>query len=302
MIGTGPVDGRRLRLICVHTMKHGLRSGSGLVYSLLALFFGLIVANAVISPFEMMVRQAGGADPEQVEQGVIQFARPIVEWAIVRGDTDDVPEAVSGWVDYLLDGRPALLSAMFFVLLFGTPLLIPYGGFNQTSGDIGNRGLRYLLLRTERANIYYGRLLATMIMAAGVQILVIGTIALYMGLKVNIYDGSAIATWSLQGLFALVVVTLPYVAVCAWISASNDSPMVSLVVSNAVIGGVLLAAFLLQLKWDGGHWLGWLLPWGVQKQLFRPELSVVLFSAGACMLYTVFYAWLGARKFAARDL
>jgi hypothetical protein len=296
----------RLRLICVHTMKHALRSGSGLVYSLLALFFGLIVANAVISPFEMMVRQAelaGQADAAaEVEQGITNFARPIVEWAIVRGNTDDVTPATSEWVDFLLDGRPAMLSAMFFVLLFGTPLLIPYGGFNQTSGDIGNRGLRYLLLRTERANIYYGRLFATMIMAAGVQVLVIGTIALYMGLKVQIYDGAAIATWSLQALFALVIVTLPYVAVCAWLSASNDSPMVSLVVSNAVIGGVLLGAFLLQLRWDGGHWVAWLLPWGVQKQLFRPELSVVLLAAGACMLYTVFYAWLGARKFAARDL
>lgn len=296
------LDGRQLRLICVHTMRHSLRSGSGLVYFVLAMFFGLIVANAVISPFEIIVRQNEQVGAAEVEQGITQFARPIVEWAITRGKKEDVDDATTAWVDYLLNGRPALLSAIFFILLFGMPLLIPYGGFNQTSGDIGNRGLRYLLLRTRRANIYWGRLLATMIMAVVVQILVIGTIGLYLGLKVKLYDGSDIATWSLQGLFALSIVTLPYVAVCGWLSASNDSPMTSLVVSNAVIGGVLLAGFLAQLRWDAGHWIAWLLPWGVQKQLFRPELTAVLLAGGACLLYTVFYAWLGARKFVTRDL
>ena len=44
--------------------------------------------------------------------------------------------------------------------------------------------------------------------------------------------------WSLQGLFALIAISLPYVALCAWFSAANDSPMVSLVICNLVIGGV----------------------------------------------------------------
>jgi len=295
----GDIDTRQLGLVCAHTMRHSLRSGSGLVYFLLALFFGLIVANMIISPFELVVQRSGEATPAQVEQSIIQVARPVVEWAIAP---DDPGPDTTAWVDFLVDGRPALLSAIFFILLFGTPLLIPFGGFNQTSGDIGNRGLRYLLLRTARSNIYWGRLLATIILAVGAQVLVIATIALYLGLKVRIYDGMAITTWSLQGLYALSILTLPYVAVCAWLSAANDSPMTSLVVSNAVIGGVLLVAFVAQFQWDGGHWIAWLLPWGVQKQLFRPELLRVLLAGGACLLYTAFYAWLGARRFRTRDL
>jgi hypothetical protein len=293
------VNARQLRLICWHDLRHALRSGSGLVYLLLALFFGLIVANAVITPFELALSQSGQANPALLEQGLVNLARPVVEWAIGGGDVDADTRV---WVQYLLQDRPALLSAIFFILLFGTPLLIPFGGFNQTSGDIGNRGLRYLLLRTERANIYYGRLISTMVLAVSVQILVIVIIAAYLSVKVQIYDGIAITAWSLQGLFALSVLSLPYIAVCAWISASNDSPMTSLVVSNAVIGGVLLAAFLVELRWDYGHWIAWLLPWGVQKQLFNPEMSTVLLAAGACLLYTVVFAWLGARKFDARDL
>jgi hypothetical protein len=294
------VNLRQLKLICVNDLRNALRSGSGLVYFVLALFFGLIVANAVISPFELLAAQNENITPAEVERNVIAFARPIVEWALTRGA--NVSQETIDWVNYLMQERPAMLSAIFFILLFGTPLLIPFGGFNQTAGDIGNRGLRYLLLRTERSNIYFGRLISTMILAICVQILVIAIISSYLSFKVQIYDGMSIFSWSLQGLIVLSVLTLPYIAVCAWISASNDSPMVSLVVANVAIGGVLLAAFLAQLQWDYGRWIAWLMPWGIQKNLFRPELSTVLVAIVVCLLYTVVFAWLGARKFATRDL
>lgn len=294
------VNMRQLKLICMNDLRNALRSGSGLVYFVLALFFGLIVANAIISPFELLAAQNENISPAEVERNVISFARPIIEWALTRGES--VSQETVNWVNFLMQERPAMLSAIFFILLFGTPLLIPFGGFNQTSGDIGNRGLRYLLLRTERSNIYFGRLISTMILAICVQILVIAIISSYLSFKVQIYDGMSIFSWSLQGLIVLSVLTLPYIAVCAWISASNDSPMVSLVVANIAIGGVLLAAFLAQLQWDYGHWIAWLMPWGIQKNLFRPELSTVLVAIVVCLLYTVVFAWLGARKFATRDL
>jgi ABC-type transport system involved in multi-copper enzyme maturation permease subunit len=294
------INPRQLRLICANDLRNALRSGSGLVYFVLALFFGLIVANAVISPFELLVAQSQSISPADFERSIIQFARPVVEWALAGGDT--VSPDTARWVNFLLQDRPALLSAIFFILLFGTPLLIPMGAFNQTAGDIGNRGLRYLLLRTERSNIFFGRLISTMILAVAVQIIVIAIVAAYLAFKVELYDVASIAGWSLQGLIVLSVLTLPYIAICAWISASNDSPMASLVISNLAIGGVLLAAFVAGLKWDYGQAIAWLMPWGIQKNLFRPELSNVIVTIIVCLLYTAIFAWLGARKFSTRDL
>lgn len=293
------VNSYQLRLICRHSIVNALRSGSGLIFLLLALFFGLMAANVVISPFEFFASQRAQMSPAMVEQSLVTVARPFIEWAIGR---DEVDINTVAWVDFLLRERPALLSAIFVILLIGTPLLIPFGGFNQTSADIGNRGLRFLLLRTERANIYYGRLLATMIIAIGVQVVVIAIVALYLSLKLQIYDGAAILGWSLHGLFALSVLSLPYVAICAWLSASTDSPLLSLILSTAVIGGVLLGAVIAEARFAGGGLLAWLLPWGVQHHLFRPELHIVALTAGACLLYTAGFAWLGARKFDRRDL
>lgn len=306
------IDLRQMGLVCRYSLRHTLRSGAGLVFILLALFFSLIAAHLIISPFELIVAQSAKigpvADSSTVEQQVVGLARPAVEWVLSPRPVDD-PEAqkkaeerTKEWVDFVLDERPALLSAVLFIMMFGMPLLIPFGAFNQTSGDIGNRGLRYLLLRTDRANIYYGRLLATLILTVAVQVLAVATIALYLGLKVQIYDGTAILTWSLQGLFALIAISLPYVAVCAWFSAANDSPMVSLVICNLVIGGVVLAAYIGARAWEPAYLVNYLLPWGIQNRLLAPGVGSVLLTAAGCQIYTVVFAWLGARKFQTRDL
>jgi hypothetical protein len=306
------IDARQLRLISAHALRHTMRSGSGLVFVLLALFFGLIAAQAVIAPVEAIATQGenfgitGGN--AQVEKQIVVFARPVVTWALSPPESDD-PAAqraaevrTERWVNFVLDERPALLSAILFIMVFGMPLLIGFGAFNQTAGDIGSKGLRYHLLRADRSSIFFGRLLATTILTIAVQALVVLTIALYLGLKVQIYDGMAITIWSLQGLVALVFLSLPYVAVCAWISASNDSPMVALVLCKLVIGGVVLLAVLGQYAWEPLRYLNYLLPWGVQNYLLAPGLMTVALTAAACLGYTAVFAWLGARKFRMRDL
>lgn len=318
MSAPGGIDPRQLGLICNHSLRHSMRSGSGLVFVLLALFFGLTVAHFVISPVEALSSQQvlgprgqsilPSGSPADIERQIVGFARPVVDWLLAPPESDD-PAAqraaevkTERWVDFVLDERPALLSAILFIMVFGMPLLISFGAFNQTSGDIGNKGLRYQLLRTDRANIYYGRLLATSLLNIAVQALVVVTVALYLGFKVQIYDGMAIAGWSLQGFIALVVLSLPYVAVCAWISAGNDSPMVSLVLCKLVIGGVLLLAVVGQIFWEPMYLANYLLPWAIQNHLLAPDMLTVLLTAAGCLGYTVVYAWLGARKFRTRDL
>jgi hypothetical protein len=318
------IDPRQLALISGHALRHSMRSGSGLVFVLLALFFGLSVAHIIISPIEALSSQGtvssqgDRASPGQgflpsgsaadVERQIVGLARNVVFWALAPSESDDPAEQRAAevkterWVDFVLDERPALLSAILFIVVFGMPLLISFGAFNQTSGDIGNRGLRYQLLRTDRANIFYGRFLATAILTAAAQALVVAIVALYLGLKIQIYDGMAIAGWSLQGYLALVFLSMPYVAVCAWISAGNDSPMVSLVLCKLAIGGVLLVAVLGQFAWEPLYYVNYLLPWGIQNNLLAPDASTVALTAAACVGYTAVYVWLGARKFRTRDL
>jgi hypothetical protein len=302
------VNARQIGLICRYSIRHSLRSGSAVVFMLLTVFFGLITANAIIAPFELARSGVAGANPASVEQNLVSLAQPAVEWVIAPHRSADpqkqqaAEERTRRWADYLLHERPALLSAIFLVLLFGMPLVIPFGAFNQTAGDIGNRSLRYVLLRTERSNIFFGRLLATMALTVAVQALVIVTIALYLWLKVGVYGGAEIATWSVRGFLAIAVAGLPYVAVCAWISAARDSALTSLVLANALIGGVLLAPAIAAFSWEPARYAIYLLPWGVQNSLLAPGAGTVGAALGACMVYVAVFAWLGAVTFGRRDL
>ena len=182
------------------------------------------------------------------------------------------------------------------------PFVIPLGSFDQTSGDIGNRGLRYLLLRTERPNIYLGRALGTAVFAILVQAFMILVIAVYLGAKVKIYPLADLAMWSLYGFLALSVLSLPYVALCAWISASTSSGMVSLIVSNLVIGGVLFAAYIGATYYEGIRYVAWVLPWGIQRELLAPSFVRVATATAMCLGYTVVFLFLGHRTICTRDL
>lgn len=293
------LDRRHVALICAYSARQALRSGAGLVFLLLALFFCLSVAQAIITPIEHLLRtehaRGLGADAAQVVEQLIDFGRPVVEWAIGGAGARE-------WVTYLLEEQPALLSVIFLILIFGMPFLIPVVAFNQTAGEIGNRGIRYLLVRTERSNIFAGRFLATVLLTLLAYAFSIATITLYLGLKLRLYGAWALISWSLYGYLVLVIQSLPYIALCAWISARNESAMPSLVISSLIIGGVPFAAFLAGLYWEPAAYLKWLLPWGVQNYLLAPHWYQVVPAMGACLLYTGVFLVLGHRHFCKRDL
>ncbi|MHC4286369.1 MAG: hypothetical protein ACYSWZ_25890, partial [Planctomycetota bacterium] len=115
------------------------------------------------------------------------------------------------------------------LLIFGMPFAISFLGYNQVSGDIQSHGLRYLLLRTQRRSIYFGRFLGTVIFSTAVMAIIVLTITFYLGMKTRIYPAGALTLWALHGFLALSILMVPYIAVCSLISASVDSPFLSLV-------------------------------------------------------------------------
>jgi ABC-2 family transporter protein len=298
-----------LRLISLHSMRHAIRGGSGLVFVLVTLVTGLCVAQAVIGPLELAQRGfgemglSGGETPEEIKE----VGRAVVGWAI--GESEN-PIALPGlkpseerpWTTYLLDDHPALLSIIFLILIFTLPFLVPFGAFNQVSGDAQSRGLRYLLLRTERSSIFLGRFIGTTLFAVVVMGLLVATIALYLGLKVRIYDPGALTLWSLRGYLALAILTVPYVALCAWISACIDSPFGSLTISNLIVIGVLLFAAIGTISHESFRAVLFLLPWGLQNHLLHPSPLHFVGATLACAGYTAVFLYLGHRHFLRRDL
>jgi ABC-type transport system involved in multi-copper enzyme maturation permease subunit len=322
-----------IRLISLYWSRYVVRSGSGLVYLLIALIFGLFVAHILIMPVEQLMaqqeRETGQTDPQAIRNAIIDIGRPIIQLVLGQksmkeiiqeasahqpgypGNRDDTPMAVEAgknaagfdpWTSFLLEKRPALLSAIFLVLLFGMPFVISFLAFNQVSGDIQNHGLRYLLLRTERSSIYFGRFLGTVVFSTVVMAIIVVTIVFYLGMKTRIYPALALAGWAAHGFLALAILMVPYIAVCSLISASVDSPFVSLVLAKLTIAGVLLLAIGGNFAWKSAKYLTYALPWVWYSNLLHPEPAHWLGAALACLVYAGVFLMLGYYRFERRDL
>ena len=301
------VSASHIRLISLYQTRHTVRGGAGLVFLMITLLFGLGVAQAVLTPVEkIMAEQAkAGVEPdaERVVSEIFEVVgRPVVQWALGIESDENSSASSDVWTTFLLDDRPALLSIIFLILLFGMPLLISFLAFNQIAGDVQNRGLRYLLLRTERANIFIGRFLGTAFFSTLVIAFIIGTITFYLGVNIRIYSAGPLIGWALHGFLALSVLMLPYIAICSWISASVDSAFISLVLAKGVIVGVWLFSLLGSLVWKPAIYINYALPWGLQNHLLHPHLSHSLGAALACLGYMLVFLFLGYYRFETRDL
>ena len=315
-------------LISLYQTRYTLRGGSGLVFLMITLVFGLTVAHIVLTPIEQIMAQQskGGrqSDPQEVVNAIVKVGRPVIQW-VLGVESEDNSAASGGsqlqpnisamdrltgragpvtdpWTAFLLDDRPALLSVIFLILIFGMPLLISFLAFNQIAGDVQSRGLRYLLLRTERANVFIGRFLGTVFFSTVVIAVIIATITFYVGVKIKIYPAGLLSMWALHGFLALTVLMLPYIALCSWISASVNSPFLSLVLAKLIIGGVLLFALIASMAWEPAVYLKYALPWGLQNHLLHPELTHSLGTALACLGYMLVFLVLGYYRFETRDL
>jgi hypothetical protein len=320
------LNARHIRLIAGNWSRNAVRSGAGLVYLMIALVFGLSVAHMLIMPVEQLMvtqkRELGRADPNAINGMIVGVGKPIAQFVLGVRSMDQITgqDAATGgpgsgassptaglgrfdpWTSFLMEDQPALLSAIFLVLIFGMPFAISFLAFNQVSGDIQNHGLRYLLLRTERSNIYFGRFLGTAVFSTAVMAVLIATITLYLGLRLKIYPAAALAAWGARGFLALAMLMLPYIAVCSIISASVDSPFLALVLAKLTIGGVLLFAVVGGMKWESFRLVKYALPWGWQNHLLHPDPAHWVVAGLACLLYTGVFLTLGYARFEIRDL
>jgi len=211
-------------------------------------------------------------------------------------------DRADAWADYLLRDRPAMLSAIFLILLFGWPLIVAFGAFDLYAGDISSRQLRYQLLRADRGSIFFGRLIGTLLTFLLVLVLLGATVAVYMGAKLPLYAWGDLLVWGLYGVVALAVVTLPYVALCAWVSAAIGGSFAALTITSLIIGGVPLLAMFGRMSYEPAKYINYLLPWGFQTHLFHNEASHVVLACLGCPVQTALFGWLGYRKFTSRDL
>jgi ABC-type transport system involved in multi-copper enzyme maturation permease subunit len=241
-----------------------------------------------------------GHSEESTAARIDEVARSDAVVELVKKVTGESKEQTQ----YLLKEQPALLSAIWLVLLFVFPFMMCLSGFNQTAGEIGSRGLRYLLLRTSRANIFLGRFLGAFLFAAVATALMVGVLVCYIGIKLNVYPLAELLWWGFQGYVALLSIGLAYLALCSWISAMLDSAFGSLALCFAAVGGSILVVLMANAAARGANldWLWRVIPWGWKFDLLSGDIGTRLVAYAAMLGFTLLFLALGLRTFTKRDL
>ena len=302
-MGAYSLRGNHLNLIARTHAKYSIRGGAGLVFSFITLVVGLIVAQVLLAPVELIdkeVKSSGMTDAQskeatqQVLSKVIDtIGKPIIKWWTSADDKQ---------MDYLTQTKPVLLSAMLVILLFLIPCLVSLGAFNQLSGDIQTKGLRYLLLRTERANLYVGRFIGTFIFTMIVLAALMGIVTIYMVAKINFYPAGDLILWSLQGYGALAFLALPYIALCSWISSAIDSPFGSMAITQMVVWFWPLLISLGTNANENVKYAGYVMPWSYKYWLLSPDVPTLVGAWAIMLAFTALFTFMGMRTFQTRDL
>lgn len=296
-----------LQLIAGHSVKHGIRSGSGLVAIFMTLVTGLILASVVISPleafqaeqnrFEQQMSQLSDAQRTEIQDEingkVKKIASKAINWAIDPSEEQ---------LKFLSEDHPVVISAFLVLLVLFTPFLVALAGSNQTSNDIDSKGLRFLLIRTERPNIFLGRFIGTYLFTAVVFALLFAILGVYMAAKIHLHSPGEMITWLALGYLRIMLFALPYMALCAWVSCMIESAFGSLMIALMIIYFYPALIALGKGINSAVGYLQYATPWGWKWMLLAPVGGSFFLGIGVMLAFTAALLFLGNRYFAKRDL
>ncbi|RPJ07265.1 MAG: hypothetical protein EHM28_07730 [Spirochaetaceae bacterium] len=300
-------------LVFMQSIRQTLRSSQGILFFFFSLVAFMFVAQIVIwicAAPGMGVTQ--GVHPkEELGNLVIKDSAKYMSvifygWLLDEPDpgkeNGNTAKAEDTWAYKLANEKPALLAFIYTILMFLVPVMCAFVTFNQIPEDARRKGFRYLLLRTSRESIFFGKLLATLAIVIPIIILTVVTISAYIHFRYGFYPLDQVVGFSLHAIIALILISIPSVALCIAFSTLINFGFASLAASVGLFVAVPIFTRILHELWEPLFLLQYILPGKAGYFLFHPEWWVIILSAIGIMLYAVLFAWCGNYLFKRKSL
>jgi len=285
------IDLRHIGLLGAAYVKSTMTGGRGIAFLALFALLGGIIALVIINPMmEMMALVQAQFDAE-----VADALSPVVSWWI-GGDGPTDPR-----VAHLLMDKPAIISAILVILTGFMPFVTVAASANQLSRDIANKGLRYLLLRTERINILMSRFLGAWFVVSSSTFVLVMSVGIYVGAAFDYVGFGDAVLWSLQGWGALTWVALPYVGLCSFISVAVPVPAVAGILAIVTTGVMPLMLNKLASEFNA-DWIARIDPWGWKYHMLDPTFGDVAVAGAVLAVFALIPLSLAAVVFGRRNL
>ncbi|QRK07280.1 ABC transporter permease [Archangium violaceum] len=184
---------------------------------------------------------------------------------------------------------PTLVVVVFYLSILFLPLYVALMGFDQLSGEVGPRSIRYLTVRARRSSVLMGKFLAQTTILLGLVLALDLILCVYAWLSTPGFGFGAFVLNLFRFWVGTMVFSLAFLALTTLCSSFTTTPAVSLVFNFICI----LLAFCI---WLAGLWFGrgeghplenirYLSPMNYCTKLLDPE---PLQFGGSALAYVVF--------------
>ena len=279
---------RDIRILALNEFVHLLRSGPGiLALSILGLYAGWVLTKLVEHADFINSMAAGGLSQEST-----------VVLAIVKWLADIEDEVLRN----LLENHSPFITLLFVMMAGIAPWVTMMAALDQNAGDIGSKGIRFMLPRTSRANLMMGRFVSTTVFWITVQVL-LGLTAIIVALAMDEHNGTAsIVLDGLWFILALSLIGLPFIAFMAICSVTTGNPLLSVTMGMGCYSAIALMGGL-------GGWLNeslriirFAFPSPFRIDLMLGNFTEVFVAAIAMAVYAFIYLMAAGAILRKRDL
>ncbi|WP_426751603.1 ABC transporter permease [Myxococcus sp. Y35] len=204
-------------------LRRAVRSGRTVVllglYSMFSALVLLVVGWIAGEIRSAVAKQLEGADASASEQFNEEMRKGVL--GFLTSNDSAMIEA--------LEQVPLEVLAVFKITLFFLPAYIALMGFDQISGEVGPRSMRYLTVRARRSSVLLGKFLTQATLLLGLVLIIDLAIFVYARVANPDFGFATMALNLLKFWLAAIVFSLAYVALTTLCSSLFRSPAVSLV-------------------------------------------------------------------------
>ncbi len=294
------MDGlKEIAVIWSAETRRAVRSGRVLVllglYSMFSVLVLLIVgaiANAIRE--EVTARLAESGNGDAAAAALSSEMKKSLLGALTSNDTA-LMEALSQ--------VPIVVLVVFKVTLFFLPAYVALMGFDQVSGEVGPRSIRYITVRARRSSLLLGKVLVQASLLVGLVLVIDLGVFIYARITNPDFTFAALGLNLLKFWMAAIVFSLAYIALTAFCSSVFRSPAVSLVFNFILLFTFWLMDVVGQAYKDGVlGFIRFLSPSYYSGDLLHPQLSQFGVSGAAYAGFAMLFLGGAYAVLRARDL
>jgi ABC-type transport system involved in multi-copper enzyme maturation permease subunit len=170
---------------------------------------------------------------------------------------------------------PLEVLVVFKITLFFLPAYVALMGFDQLSGEVGPRSMRYLTVRARRSSVLLGKFLSQAALLVGLVLLIDLAIFIYARVANPDFGFADVVLNLIKFWLAAIVFSLAYVSLTTLCSSLFRSPAVSLVFNFIMLFVFWLMDTIGRASGDDGNlrFLRYLSPSYYADNLLHPKLA-----------------------------